>query len=828
MSAAIYQKARPIHWDEVVGQEHVKDVLRPALERGRIGHAYLFSGPRGVGKTTTARLIAMTVNCDDITAVKPCGVCESCKMVIAGRHPDVLEIDAASNNSVDDVRDLREKVALQPMRSTNKVYILDEAHMMSKSAFNALLKTLEEPPEHAVFVLATTEPERLPPTILSRCQHYRFRRLNLEEIAGKLEGIATREGVNAQKEALALIARSADGAMRDGESLLERMLASGEPVLTLAQVEGALGLPPQDRITNLAIGLAKGETALVLETLSGLYGDGFAPRTITERTKIALRDIVHSVLNVGPARDRKDNLYDDLAPAHLLQLIKILDEEDQRFARASDLISLEMAFTKALIGPASGGEAISTDGNLGVRVSALERQLKEGGGARPARSGPPEFDPFARAPRAAAAPKLAEDTPDAPRTEPRMPTSNSASSNPAAAPSAPASANGTWGDVVAKAKPQLKAFLREGKGDVRGDTVVLEYGPKHKWHAEQIAAKLEDVGALVRQIFGAGFALELVMPDGSKKNSRGNNPDGTASVVRAAPPEPRAPSGAAIVEPRVEVPTEPVVEPIYIEPAIEPARVEPTIQARVEPRIEPQVQSVQVLERPAVIAAPDDLEPEFEPAPTVPRTTPAFVQDGPIHIADALPTALEFDALGKPPSPEESLFGAKTYVQAVEPEAANLEPPTIQMLEPSEAPELEMQPVNASADDAPWLESVEVALDAGDVPFFEEGPPLELYDAPASAPRGNPPPTRSARLDTPEVSQPRSAPRAASQASTDDAEAAPEVKSPAKLRAHPNYEHLAKLFTHRVREAGVIEGAAKPSTEPASESEVHVAEEAEA
>jgi DNA polymerase III subunit gamma/tau len=377
VSAAIYQKARPIHWDEVVGQEHVKDVLRPALERGRIGHAYLFSGPRGVGKTTTARLIAMTVNCDDASAVKPCGVCESCKMVIAGRHPDVLEIDAASNNSVDDVRDLREKVALQPMRGTNKVYILDEAHMMSKSAFNALLKTLEEPPEHAVFVLATTEPERLPPTILSRCQHYRFRRHSVEEIAGKLERLATSEGVNAQKEALALIARSADGAMRDGESLLERMLASGEPVLTLSQVEGALGLPPQDRITNLAIGLAKGETALVLETLSGLYGDGFAPRTITERTKIALRDIVHSVLNVGPARDRKDNLYDDLTPAHLLQLIKILDEEDQRFARASDLISLEMAFTKALIGPASGGEAISTDGNLGVRVAALERQLKE-------------------------------------------------------------------------------------------------------------------------------------------------------------------------------------------------------------------------------------------------------------------------------------------------------------------------------------------------------------------------------------------------------------------------------------------------------------------
>jgi DNA polymerase III subunit gamma/tau len=805
-----------------VGQEHVKDVLRPALERGRIGHAYLFSGPRGVGKTTTARLIAMTVNCDDASAVKPCGVCESCKMVIAGRHPDVLEIDAASNNSVDDVRDLREKVALQPMRGTNKVYILDEAHMMSKSAFNALLKTLEEPPEHAVFVLATTEPERLPPTILSRCQHYRFRRHSVEEIAGKLERLATSEGVNAQKEALALIARSADGAMRDGESLLERMLASGEPVLTLSQVEGALGLPPQDRITNLAIGLAKGETALVLETLSGLYGDGFAPRTITERTKIALRDIVHSVLNVGPARDRKDNLYDDLTPAHLLQLIKILDEEDQRFARASDLISLEMAFTKALIGPAAGGEVISTDGNLGVRVAALERQLKEGGGgARPARSGPPEFDPFARAPRAAAAAKPPQDSPgdapqetDAPRTEARTEarteTRAAPASNPASQPasSAAPTSGGTWGDVVAKAKPQLKAFLREGKGDIHGSTVTLEYGPKHKWHAEQISAKLEDVGALVRQICGDGFALELIMPDGSKKNSRGNNadgnrPDGAASVVRPAPPEPQTPSGAAVVAPRVETP----VEPMHVEPV------------RVEPRPEPRAETVQVLERPAVIAE-TEISEELKPAPAAPRIAPAFVQDGPIHIADALPTALEFDALGKPPSPEESLFGAKTYVQAVEPEAAN-EPQAIQMLEPSEEPELEMQAANAPADDVPWLESVEVALDAGDVPFFEEGPPLELYDVAPGASRGSAPansaPANSARLATPEVSKPRSAPRAPSQVSTGDAEAIPEIQSPAKLRAHPNYDHLAKLLTHRVREAGVIEGANKAATEPAGE-----------
>jgi hypothetical protein len=316
------------------------------------------------------------------------------------------------------------------------------------------------------------------------------------------------------------------------------------------------------------------------------------------------------------------------------------------------------------------------------------------------------------------------------------------------------------------------------------------------------------------------------MPDGSKKNSRGSNADGVTSAPRVVQPAPVV--EAKIEPPRVEEPVESIhVEPV-LEPApIEPARVEAPIQARVEPRPEPRAETVQVLERPTVIAEPEisrELEPE-PTAPTAPRTIPAFVQDGPIHIADALtqamPTALEFDALGKPPSPEESLFGARTYVQAVEPEPVNLEPPAIQMLEPPEPePELEMQ--TPSNDDAPWLESVEVALDAGDVPFFEEGPPLELYDVAPGAARGSTPPAssapaHSARLETPEISKPRNAPRAPSQASTDDAEAIPEIKSPAKLKAHPNYDHLAKLLTHRVREAGVIEGANKPATEPAGE-----------
>ncbi|MBW6457446.1 MAG: DNA polymerase III subunit gamma/tau, partial [Trueperaceae bacterium] len=275
--ASIYQRARPRRFDEVVGQEHVKDVLLAALRLGRVGHAYLFSGPRGVGKTTTARLLAMAVNCDAEAAERPCGACESCLLVQRGDHPDVIELDAASNNSVDDVRDLREKVRLASLRGGRRVWVLDEAHMLSRAAANALLKTLEEPPPGLVFVLATTEPEKLPPTVLSRCQHFRFRRLSVEQIRSKLTRLAAEAGVEADEDALSLVARAADGAMRDAESLLERLLVEGERV-TLERAEAALGLPPGERLLQLAVALADGAWDALLGEAGAPYRDGLAPR----------------------------------------------------------------------------------------------------------------------------------------------------------------------------------------------------------------------------------------------------------------------------------------------------------------------------------------------------------------------------------------------------------------------------------------------------------------------------------------------------------------------------------------------------------------------
>lgn len=337
--AAIYQRARPITFAQVVGQEHVKAPLQAALAKGRVGHAYLFSGPRGVGKTTTARLLAMAVNCEGED--RPCGACESCLLVRRGAHPDVTELDAASNNSVEDIRDLREKVRLASLRGGRRVWVLDEAHMLSKSASNALLKTLEEPPEGLVFILATTEPEKLPPTILSRTQHFRFRRLSEAEIASKLRALCHEAGVSAEEGALALVARAADGAMRDAESLLERLLTTGAPI-TLQDAEGALGLPPQARLQALARHLAAGDLASLFAEASALYRDGFAPRTLAERLAAELRGALYARVGLG------GDFTLELGERDLLRALHALDDEMERFVRYDDLFSLEVALIKTL------------------------------------------------------------------------------------------------------------------------------------------------------------------------------------------------------------------------------------------------------------------------------------------------------------------------------------------------------------------------------------------------------------------------------------------------------------------------------------------------
>src|SRR5688572_30589501 len=281
-------------FDELIGQDHVARTLKKAITSGRIAHAYLFCGTRGTGKTSTARILARSLNCEksDGPTAEPCGECGSCQAIARGEDIDVIEIDAASNTGVDNVRDLISNSQFHPARSRFKVYIIDEVHMLSKQAFNALLKTLEEPPTHVKFILATTEPEKVLPTILSRCQRYDFRNIPTREIAGHLKAICKEEKIKADEDALLLVARAGAGSMRDSLSLLDRLLSVGEKELTVEMIEQLLGLPRAQLIYDLAQSIGEADVKNVLGRADKMISEGLSPDTMIASLIDHLRNLL--------------------------------------------------------------------------------------------------------------------------------------------------------------------------------------------------------------------------------------------------------------------------------------------------------------------------------------------------------------------------------------------------------------------------------------------------------------------------------------------------------------------------------------------------------
>lgn len=270
---ALYRQWRPQDFDALVGQKAVKTTLKNALASGKIAHAYLFSGPRGTGKTSMARILAKALNCEQGPTAEPCGQCGNCQRIVQGTSLDVIEIDAASNTSVDNIRDLREQVAFTPAESRYKVYIIDEVHMLSTGAFNALLKTLEEPPAHAVFILATTDPQKVPATIQSRCQRFEFRRVTVDEIAEHLAMVAAGSGIEADADALRLIAIQAEGGMRDALSLLDQFGVMAKRV-TVATVREVLGIVGREALHELTGAIGRRQLPQALATLNLLLEQG--------------------------------------------------------------------------------------------------------------------------------------------------------------------------------------------------------------------------------------------------------------------------------------------------------------------------------------------------------------------------------------------------------------------------------------------------------------------------------------------------------------------------------------------------------------------------
>jgi DNA polymerase-3 subunit gamma/tau len=463
----IARKFRPQLFGEMVGQKPIVQILQNAIQMNRMGHAYLFSGPRGTGKTTTARILAKCLNCAKGPTTTPCNECASCKEIAAGQSMDVLEIDAASNTGVDSVRELRDSARYAPSRDRSKIFIIDEVHMLSTSAFNALLKILEEPPPHVVFIMATTERHKLPATILSRCQQLVFRTISPGEIQAHLREIATREGAKVDDRGLSYIVKAAEGSMRDAQSLLDQIISFGGQDVGHEDVRDVLGFIPNDILDRTVDAIAGNNSRDLIETVGIVVEQGLSLQQFTRELIARMRDLLMMKLGLGEKVLGGDEEKTELARRggsfSEQDLIRSFDlllrlENDLRYT-SQPRLHLEVGLVK-----------LAKAGHM-RDIEDVIRDLK--GGTAPAVSA---AAPAAPAPARSAAPAPRPATPaPAPRSpEPPRPTPRPTPPPPAPRP-APAATPAAKSDIIkpadtllesAREEPLVKKFLETFRGDI--------------------------------------------------------------------------------------------------------------------------------------------------------------------------------------------------------------------------------------------------------------------------------------------------------------------------------------------------------------------------
>lgn len=394
MYQALYRKWRPMSFDDVVSQPHITTTLKNQIKTGKTAHAYLFTGSRGTGKTTCARIFAKAVNCENPHDGEPCLDCKICKAADNGTLADIIEIDAASNSKVDDIRELREGVVYTPEMCKYKVYIIDEVHMLSPGAFNALLKTMEEPPEHVKFILATTEIHKVPATIVSRCQHFDFHRIRTEDIVDRLNFIASQEGFTLENDAAQMIARLSDGGMRDALSLLDQCVAFDDHI-TLDTVSGASGIAGRDYLFEMIENIADKDAAAALKVVDRLYSMSKDLKVLANELLVQMRNVMlvktidnsaDLVICLPDELERLKNIAQKLKLDEILRDISVLQECNERFARCtSKRIELEMTLIRLCSDNAEKStetvqnSAPSADvTGLVKRITTLEERLRNG------------------------------------------------------------------------------------------------------------------------------------------------------------------------------------------------------------------------------------------------------------------------------------------------------------------------------------------------------------------------------------------------------------------------------------------------------------------